>query len=203
MLRFLELIVSSAKGKLDDYILESGGIWSLVWDGTAEEISFYINRLAIGEKLDKNQECIAYGVQLAKDGLHYFVDSELLLHSYHFFKLPSDDPKSEEEYGIKLIDRDKDRALFLDACNNENTIQDFTNIETFLSIYPETFPAHNETITKLKKTFFNWAIYHDLDVTAKSEIRQAIITRYEKTLSFDGENLINVLHTLYTRGPEF
>jgi predicted ATPase len=56
--------------------------------------------------------------------------------------------------------------------------------------------------------FFNrhmesWGIYQDWNVNQDSLIRRAAITRRETQLSSDGQNLVAVLHTLYTTHRDF
>src|SRR5262249_19703132 len=48
-----------------------------------------------------------------------------------------------------------------------------------------------------------WSIYHDVRMDAKSEIRRAAVSRYETRVESDGQNLVPVLHTLYTGDREF
>jgi predicted ATPase len=49
----------------------------------------------------------------------------------------------------------------------------------------------------------SWAIYHDLHVHRDAIIRQAAVARVEKQVEPDGQNLIPVLHTLYTDDRDF
>jgi predicted ATPase len=46
-------------------------------------------------------------------------------------------------------------------------------------------------------------VYHDLNVSQDSKIRQAPVARFEKRVEPDGQNLVTVLHTLYTGDREF
>ena len=48
-----------------------------------------------------------------------------------------------------------------------------------------------------------WGIYHDIRVDQDAEIRRAVVTQLEKRIDADGQNLIAVLHTLYTDDPKF
>jgi predicted ATPase len=48
-----------------------------------------------------------------------------------------------------------------------------------------------------------WGIYHDIRVDQEAEIRRAVVTQLEKRIEADGQNLIAVLHTLYTDDPRF
>jgi len=46
-------------------------------------------------------------------------------------------------------------------------------------------------------------VYHDLHVNQDAAIRQAAVARTEKRVAPDGQNLTQVLHTLYTNNRDF
>ncbi len=48
-----------------------------------------------------------------------------------------------------------------------------------------------------------WGVYHDLQVYEGAPIRQAAVARVESRVAPDGQNLVPVLHTLYTSNREF
>lgn len=48
-----------------------------------------------------------------------------------------------------------------------------------------------------------WRVYYGINVHADSSIRVPVVTRMEKRVEPDGQNLISVLHTLYTGDREF
>src|SRR6185369_4743105 len=48
-----------------------------------------------------------------------------------------------------------------------------------------------------------WSIYQDLRVDRESPIRQASVARFEKRIDSDGQNLVPVLHTLYSEDRSF
>ena len=54
-----------------------------------------------------------------------------------------------------------------------------------------------------QKAVGSWSIYHDINVNINASIRQPAIARWERIIQSDGENLIPVLHTLYTSDREF
>ena len=49
----------------------------------------------------------------------------------------------------------------------------------------------------------NWSIYQDVRVDQSALIRQAPVSRLEQRVAPDGQNLVNVLHTLYTSDRQF
>lgn len=48
-----------------------------------------------------------------------------------------------------------------------------------------------------------WTIHHDLRVDPDAPLRQAAVARVERRIAADGQNLVPVLHTLYTGDRDF
>ncbi len=77
--------------------------------------------------------------------------------------------------------------------------------ETWLSTelsFSNLFPEDSEELLDLIK-LKGITTYHDLDVSKKSQIRQPSVARNERFVEADGQNLIPVLHTLYTENRDF
>ena len=66
----------------------------------------------------------------------------------------------------------------------------------------EFFPEDSEEVLKLGG-LRGLQIYQDMDVSQKSKIRQPSVARNERLVEPDGQNLIPVLHTLYTENRDF
>ncbi|HEX6095294.1 MAG TPA: AAA family ATPase [Thermoanaerobaculia bacterium] len=62
---------------------------------------------------------------------------------------------------------------------------------------------NDEAIRAIGERIGGIAVFHDLDVRQGSALRQAAIARREATLAPDGQNLVPVLHTLYTTDRRF
>ena len=58
-------------------------------------------------------------------------------------------------------------------------------------------------LTQFQEQLASWTIYQYLDVGQNAVIRQPAVTRLEKRIESSGQNLISVLHTLYTGDREF
>lgn len=56
---------------------------------------------------------------------------------------------------------------------------------------------------RIRRRLGNVAVFHDVNVSQDSKIRQAVVARFEKKVEPDGQNLVTVLHTLYTGSREF
>lgn len=71
-----------------------------------------------------------------------------------------------------------------------------------LSLLAGPFALHRD-IPPFRSELVGLSIYHDINVDQNSVIRQPAISRYEKRVDPDGQNLIPVLHTLYTGDRDF
>jgi predicted ATPase len=74
--------------------------------------------------------------------------------------------------------------------------------ETLLSIVKGPF-VDNPPRELFWANVFTWGVYHDLRVDRDSAVRRDAVARSEKRVEPDGDNLINVLHTLYTTDRNF
>jgi len=64
-------------------------------------------------------------------------------------------------------------------------------------------PFDNLMVVAFREGLLGWSIYHDLRVDHQAPLRQAAVARVEERIAPDGQNLIPVLHTLYTGNREF
>lgn len=105
-----------------------------------------------------------------------------------------------------LIHRDINIGI---AFNNEDNEIDYTaNNKTFNkeeSILSKFQGAYNlnKIIASIHYNTIFYNIYRDIVTAANTEIRRPVTTRYEKVLSPNGQNLVNVLHTLYSENRDF
>lgn len=59
------------------------------------------------------------------------------------------------------------------------------------------------TIKSFQKYLSSWLILDDFHTDKEAVVRQAIVTRYDERLEPDGQNVVAVLHTLYSRVKKF
>ncbi len=59
------------------------------------------------------------------------------------------------------------------------------------------------SVGRMHPAIQNWSIHNDMRVDQDAELRRATVTRNERRVESDGQNLIAVLHTLYTSDSEF
>lgn len=195
-LRALELLQQAATGNLDEAVLRLGGIGALAWDRQCREIKWTIEAASDvpNTRSSKDTGAIRYDLSLAAQGLFrgFRVQHELLR-----------SVSSRGGIGFKFFERKGQEltAFDLDAKANARLSGQLEETQTFMSKVPFlfSFPAVSNLYSFLK----DWGIYHDFLIHQDSPIRKSTITRNESRLSANGQNLIAVLHTLYTTNRQF
>jgi len=199
LLRLLELISVSARGGLAKYIQKWGGMDPLVWDGVADRIQFKVKTSPIEEWRNIERDSLTYELELervGKSGL-FRIGHELLGNYYAVEVKHRLEP-------FKLLERQRLKGVVFDETEKrlmvpaESVVED----EALLSLATGAF-LYNRHIPSFRAQMAGWAVYHDLHVNADAPIRQAVVARSEKCVEPDGQNLISVLHTLYTGDREF
>lgn len=195
LLRFLELISVSAQGKLGKYVQSLGGMDPIVWDGEATSIKFALETKPAVSELDP--EC--YELELVRLGLgsSYRIENERLINSHK-------KRKGIEKNPFKFLERRAKMAVIFDE--NERTFvtpEEFvSDEESLLSVASGPF-SNNHFIPPFQRELASIAVYRDLNTNTDAPIRQSAISRMEKRVDPDGQNLISVMHTLYTGDRDF
>lgn len=194
LLRFLELISVSAQGRLGKYIQSLGGMDPIVWDGEATSIKFALETKPASE-LDPEH----YELELIRlgAGSSYKIENERLINSYKL-------RQGKEKKPFKFLERRAKTAVIFDE--NERTFvtpeEYVSDEETLLSIASGPFIS-NHFIPPFQRELASIAVYRDLNTNTEAPIRQSTISRMEKRVDPDGQNLISVMHTLYTGDRDF
>lgn len=198
LLRALALLQASAQGRLARTILDQGGIAPLLWDSRAAEISWKIRTDPLDPNLDAERNALTYELELQRLGLtsSYRVQRELLANYYLKNVGKKDEP-------MKFLERSGNRAVAFDTQQrrlvaHEGSVADD---HTLLSLVAG--PFSNAVILTFRNRVSYWSIYHDLHVDQNAPLRQAAVARLEHRVAADGQNLIPVLHTLYSEDREF
>jgi predicted ATPase len=199
VLRVLELAAESAQGHLGRYIQTNGGMEPLVWDGSAEAIRFRAKCSPADQTRDKTRDSLTYELKLERIGKtgEYRIDYELLA---NYLKVE----QGIEREPMKFLERQGLRARVFDMQNRMLTAPE-ENVppgETLLSLAADPF-TQNRLIPPFRAQLAAWSIYHDFHTDRDAAIRQPAVTKFDKRVSHDGQNLIPVLHTLYTNDREF
>lgn len=183
LLQALELLHTAAMGKLAEQILSQGGIAPLLWDQQVHSISWTLKTGFSAE------DSFLYALTLQQLGM---------TSSFRIERETLQDPQTW------LLERDSNRTVFLDRFG--------TQMEVSHDLVPETQTALSRVAvpmlvtpaaSQFHKSLLRWAVYQNFRVDREASLRQAPVTRYERLVDPDGQNLIPVLHTLYTGDREF
>lgn len=202
LLRGIALLQQGGSGDLESTIVRQGGINSIVWDNQIFkslrwELDTDINshdRLAPWAfGLDKTTESLAYELSLAPLPWGYTIERETLSGYREVGKGDS----------VRYLERKETQASLLDSHKKMIAIPPdrLKQTQTIISQTSATFsyPA----ISSFQHYLEGWKIYQDVTVQQDSPVRKAAVTRKSPHLSSNGDNLITVLHTLYTTEKEF
>jgi predicted ATPase len=202
LLRFLEMLSTAARGRLSRYVESAGGIKPLLWDGKAETISCKLEA-SVGKydanKADICSEGLVYEFLLRHigSGFDYRIEREQLNAAN------CNNWEGEEKQDIYLQREKKEGFIYNEdeqmmAMPEDGIVDD----ELLLAVAASPF-ARCRPISYFQKKLASWSIYHDLHIHQESRIRQPSVSRYETKVAPDGQNLVSVLHTLYTGSRDF
>ncbi len=195
LLRFMELISMSAHGRLGKYIQSLGGMDPIVWDGATTSIRLVLESTPEGGELGPEH----YELELARLGVgsSYKVENELLTNSHKL-------RRRIEKKPFKFLERFSKIAVIFDEKEHTFTTPEefISDEESLLSIASGPF-INNHFIPPFQRALASIAVYHDLHTNKDASVRQPAISRMEKRVDPDGQNLISVMHTLYTSDREF
>lgn len=187
LLRALSLLQRSAHGELAESILRQGGIAPLLWDGEEQELGWVIKTDPVDPDLDQERDALTYELLLRQLGATsaYRVEYELLGNHYKFL---------ERRPGHAVTFEPQERALVA----HEGSVPEAQSLLSLIA-----GPFGNPIVLAFRDRLASWGIYHDLHVDQDAPIRQPAVARLEKRVAADGQNLIPVLHTLYSTSRVF
>lgn len=198
LLRALALLQQAANGELPQAVLNQGGIVPLLWDRKATEIGWSVKTDPPTQRWDPIRDALTYELRLRQLGTtsSYRIEYELL---GKYFDVET----GRRPQPFKLLERDPRHAVTFDfeqrsLAAHEGSVPDD---QTLLSLIPG--PFGNPMLIEFRDRLASWSIYHDLRVDQGAAVRQAPVARLEKRVAPDGQNLIPVLHSLYTGNREF
>lgn len=198
LLRALALLQQSALGELPQEILRWGGIAPLLWDGAVQEISWTVKADPPGDAAGRINEALTYELRLRQLGgtSAYRIEHEQLASCSVGGAGQEAEPKTflERRPGNAVMFDFQERKLVA----HEGSVPDD---QTLLSLMAGPFgDAH---VRAFRDVLTSWSIYHDVHVDQQAPLRQASVARMERRVAADGQNLIPVLHTLYTGSRDF
>lgn len=199
LLRMLEVISVSARGGLGKYVQRWGGMEPLLWDGRADRIEYVVKTSPVEEHRSAERESLTYELVLERFGKggSFYVAHEMLANYYPV-------ETRQEREPLKFLERHRNHGTVFDEERRKLVAQSESIVdeETLLSVSGGPFLL-NRFVQMFRFELAGWSVYHDLHVNADASIRQPVVTRHEKSVEPDGQNLVSVLHTLYTGDREF
>lgn len=199
LMRALETLSTAAQGVLGHHIQQEGGIDPLVWDGQVDRIAFRVRTTPLPPYTDDVKDALTYELCLARLGKSsaYRVEKEIL---GNFFRVEAGGMREP----FKLLERDPHHAVIfaMDSKRFEAPPTSIADAETLLAFSGGPF-ALNRFVAEFQRELAAWKIYQDFHTHRGAHIRGPQVTRAETEVSPDGQNLISVLHSLYTGNRDF
>jgi len=199
LLTALELLSQAANGRLGGFVQREGGMEPLLWDGRAERIRIRAKTSPIDPSRDEARDALTYELVLERLGRSstYHIAHELL---GNFFKVEQglmDEP-------FKLLERDPRHAVVFSMEDQrfEAPPDSVPEEEAMLSVVGGPY-VPNPFAAQFGDKIRSWSIYQGFHTHREAAVRQAAVARPETRVQPDGQNLISVLHTLYTGDREF
>ncbi|EFL52899.1 SMC domain protein [Solidesulfovibrio fructosivorans JJ]] len=189
----LSFLQNIASGNLDNFIQENGGITRVAWDGSVRFIKVQLQSFFEIFALPTDTY---YSLELALRNDTYRILKEICSEEYY------DNDEKTNKLNTLIY-----REAGVSKITGSNGLSDIAvkiknRLESFLSI--ATTPHQYDTsLYILKENIADTKIYRHLDTQSQANIRRPLITRFNKQIDSDGQNLVNVLHTLYSENRDF
>ncbi len=196
LLRLLELIADTAKGRLAN-AMKPGGIVPLLWDYRAPKILWKLRIDPVDSGRDAKEDALTLkcvlehlrntsSYQISNDSLGNWVKYE----------------RQQEKSPYWIFTRDARRGMVYDQ--QAGNLVPFPDADPNESLLPQiSDPRTNPIPTHTKRFLEGWRVYHDVHVERGSPMRLPATTQIAKLVEPDGSNLVSVLHTLYTGDRDF
>jgi len=212
LLRFLEMIQASAEGKLAKFVQHEGGMGAIVWDGVAEDLHVRIVTKSYPRGVRLGPLSLFYDLHLR----HFKVRSAFHVQIEHLaFQTPNQDANQiilergpvsgfiqaippeelESQWAILGFTQADEKKIEFDFCSTSSVETSLSGVTGIVKI--------NEYIEQFREFLANWKIYQSFRTDRDAPVRMPQVTRAETQLDPDGQNLISVLHSLYTESREF
>ena len=202
LLRALELISASAQGNLDNFTVKSGGTDDLVWDGSATNIRFSLRTSPmVGGRIGYDNFKYEVGLTKFNNKNDFRIEDELLSKPYLY-------EQREKAQPFKLLERSAasgNAAIFNETGGRLTSPgETISPKETLLAsttapapFVDKQYAEEYRQASTFGKELGDWTIYHDIRTDRDAEMRKEAVSSYDRHVATDGQNLINVLHTLY------
>jgi predicted ATPase len=186
LLRSLEILSASARGELEKYVQREGGMEPLVWDGSAPVIEFLIE-LSRQDNIPIGSRYALALMRLGKTSA-YQIGYESL-----------------DDFGAsssKWIGRSRGHTVLLNEEQREIGLTNTSEVETMLSAVGGPL-SPSRRVKEIQEKLASWTVHQNLNTSRESVIRMPSVATISKRVAPEAENLISVLHTLYSSDRDF
>ncbi|MBX9792086.1 MAG: AAA family ATPase [Pirellulales bacterium] len=199
LLRVIETVSAAARGALGEQVQREGGMDPIVWDGQARQVRFMLKTTPLPPYEDPVRHALTYELLLARLGTTstYNIEFESLA---NFYSVES----GEHTEPFKLLERDPRHAVVfsIESQRFEASPDSVPENEALLSVAAGPFTA-NHFVAEFQRELASWTVYQDFQTHHGARIREPQVTRNDAHVAADGQNLVSVLHSLYTSSREF
>ena len=216
LLRVLELLNAAAVGGLGRYVQQEGGMEPLLWDGQAKRVRIKAKMTPLPPYSDSDTDALTYQLDLGRLGKTsaYRIDFETLA---NFCRVDT----GEMREPFKLLERRPQHAVVYSmqargfqpiSTGTTTSTPPPTAIEAPEASLPEdesllSFAAGpfaaNRFVAEFQQELAAWKIHQGFHTDREARIRSPQVTRADTQVSADGQNLVSVLHSLYTSDRDF
>jgi len=191
LLKCLQLIAAATNGRLREYVDSHRGIGSMLWGGQDR----YLTIETLTDVETATGRRLHYILELRR------VDKTLDYRIAEKYQVVDKRGGTESEY-----DRDHE-IVGLDSINlSDNTMAGFERAagspETLLSTAKSPFVSEQH-LRAAQETLSSFLILDDFHTDSNAALRQPVTSRLETQLDQNGQNLPEVLHSLYETDYEF
>lgn len=194
LLQALALLQDSAAEQhgLSAEIIREGGMGAVLWDGRSERLRWDLRTVPLEIHRDLSHSILGplqFDLSLLRIGKStaFLVDSE---------KLTAEAREGESQ---GLYERSPGRVVIFG--NPTENIDPPLGDVTLLSVSVP--PFSRPVVAGFREALSSWTVFRHVRVDRGSRIREPVLSRFEKRLDPDGQNLISVLHTLYSTDRAF
>ena len=175
LLRVLQLLQAAADGRLAKWVQREGGIVPMVWDGKATGIEMILGAsTAVSVTNGADRSTRSYHLRIDRTPAGRFGIAEEQL-----------SPALHAESATLMVPTDG-------ALQRETTLSSAGSL-----------PGADPVLGRFREWMRGWGMHHDFRTDAESPPRRGAVSQYETRLEPAGDNLVSVLHTLYTESRRF
>ena len=193
LLKVLEMLSASAQGRLSKQVLREGGMGAIVYDGKSLEADF---------SLQAGETPYPDGKTASQKDYHYLLTLSRVGKTASYQCSREQLFEEHKDHAPLLFRSGKNIQVVGQGQRSARELERISQEESLLSYIAAPF-SQSEEVLPFSDFLKDWMIYQDFQTGQDAPIREDAIARFEQQISSNGDNLIQVLHTLYTNDRQF